>query len=150
MRKVKLKLPDGVTIKLSPGRHNALQVAVLEELGPRFAAGAKLLYLGDTAKKQIVCAADELARLNIGITEHDKLPDIILFDPAKNWLFLIEAVTTHGPVSPKRHAEIETMLARCAAARVYITAFLDKVDFVSTSLILPGKRRCGLPKPLTT
>ncbi len=90
---------------------------------------AKLLYLGDTAKKHVVCAADELAKLKIGITEHDKLPDIVLFDAAKNWLFLIEAVTTHGPVNPKRHAEIEAMLAECPAERVYVTAFLDKADF---------------------
>ena len=129
LRKVKLKLPTGATIQLSPGKHNALQVAVVEELGPRFAPGAKLLYLGDTAVKHIVCAADELAKLNIPITEHDKLPDIVLYDVKRNWLFLIEAVTTHGPVNPKRHAEIEAMLAECPAERIYLTAFLDKADF---------------------
>jgi hypothetical protein len=129
LQKVKLDLPAGATIELSPGKHNALQVAVVEELGPRFAPGAKLLYLGDTAKKHVVCAADELSRLSIGITEHDKLPDIVLYDAGKNWLFLIEAVTTHGPVNPKRHAEIEAMLAGCPAERIYVTAFLDKADF---------------------
>jgi len=129
MQKVQLELPSGATIRLSPGKHNALQVAVVEELGPRFAPGAKLLYLGDTAKKHVVCATDELARLNIGITEHDKLPDVVMHDPKKNWLFLIEAVTTHGPVNPKRHAEIETMFAGCPAGRIYVTAFLEKADF---------------------
>jgi hypothetical protein len=129
LRKVKLKLPTGATIQLSPGKHNALQVAVAEEFGPRFAPGAELLYLGDTANKHVVYAADALARLSIGITEHDKLPDIVLYDAKKRWLFLIEAVTTHGPVNPKRHAEIETMLAECPAERVYVTAFLDKADF---------------------
>ena len=129
LQKVELALPAGATIQLSPGKHDALQVAVVEELGPRFAPGAKLLYLGDTAKKHVVFAADDLKKLNIGITEHDKLPDIVLHDTKKNWLFLIEAVTTHGPVNPKRHAEIETMLAECPAERVYVTAFLDKTDF---------------------
>jgi adenine-specific DNA-methyltransferase len=129
LQRVKLELPAGATIQLSPGKHNALQVAVVEELGPRFAPGAKLLYLGDTAKKHVVLAADDLAKLNIGLTEHNKLPDIVLYDADKKWLFLIEAATTHGPVNPKRHAEIEAMLAECSAARVYITAFLDKADF---------------------
>jgi hypothetical protein len=129
LQKVNLQLPTGATVQLSPGKHNALQVAVVEELGPRFAPGAKLLYLGDTAKKHVVCAINELAELNIGITERDKLPDVVLHDAKKNWLFLIEAVTTHGPVNPKRHTEIETMLAKCPAERVYVTAFLDKVDF---------------------
>lgn len=129
LQKVKLELPTGTTIQLSPGKHNALQVAVVEELGPRFAPGAKLLYLGDTAKKHVVCEADALAKLSIGITEHDKLPDVVLYDAKKNWLFLIEAVTSHGPVNPKRHTEIEVMLSDCSAERVYITAFLDRADF---------------------
>jgi adenine-specific DNA-methyltransferase len=129
LQKVKLELPTGATIQLSPGTHNALQVAVVEELGPRFAPAAKLLYLGDTAKKHVIFSAAELAKLKIGITEHDKLPDIVLYDPKRKWLFLIEAVTTHGAVNPKRHAEIETMLAECPAERVYVSAFLDKADF---------------------
>ena len=129
LRKIKLELPTGAVIRLSPGKHNALQVAVVDELGPRFARAAKLLYLGDTAKKHVVCEADALASLSIGITKHDKLPDVVLYDSKKQWLFLIEAVTSHGPVSPKRHTEIETMLSTCPAERVYITAFLDKADF---------------------
>lgn len=131
LRKIKLKLPRGATIQLSPGKHNALQVAVVEEMGPRFAPGARLLYLGDTAKKHVVCATDQLAKLKIDINEHDKLPDIVLYDAKKNWLFLVEAVTSHGPVNPKRHAEIETMLADCPAERIYVTAFLDKATFRS-------------------
>jgi adenine-specific DNA-methyltransferase len=127
--KVKLELPSGKTVRLSPGKHNALQVAVIKEFGPRFAPGAKLLYLGDTAKKHIICSASDLVALNIGITEHDKLPDIILYDVKKNGLYLIEAVTSHGPVSPKLQAEIETMLRDCPAKRSYITAFLKKADF---------------------
>ena len=103
---------------------------MVEEFGPRFAPGARLLYLGRHGKEaRCLRLADELAKLNIGITEHDKLPDIVLYDAKRNWLFLIEAVTTHGPVNPKRHAEIETMLAECPAERVYVTAFLDKADF---------------------
>jgi hypothetical protein len=129
LQKIALRLPSGTTVLLSPGKHNALQVAIVEEFGPRFAPGAKLLYLGDTAKKHVVCLADALAKLKIGITEHDKLPDIVLFDPKKKWLYLVEAVTTHGPVTPKRYAELEDMFSRCPAARIYITAFLDAADF---------------------
>lgn len=143
LQKVKLNLPSGGIVRLSPGKHNALQVAIVSELGPRFAPGAKLLYLGDTAKKHVICANDEMAKLNIGITEHDKLPDVILYDAQKNWLFLIEAVTTHGPVSPKRHAEMETMLSQCPAERVYITAFLNRSDFRKYAADIRGKPKCG-------
>ena len=129
LHRIDLKLPDNYLIRLSPGKHNALQVAVIEEFGPRFAPGAALLYLGDTAHKHIVCETAVLETINIIITEHDKLPDIVLYDRKKKWLFLIEAVTSHGPVSPKRHAEMEAMLSSCPAERVYVTAFLSKTDF---------------------
>jgi len=129
LQKVLLHLPDGATVNLSPGRHNVLQVAVVEDFGPRFAPGATVLYLGDTAQKHVVCANEHLTALGIRITEHDKLPDVILFDAKRGWLFLVEAVTSHGPVSPKRHAEIERMLSHCQVERVYVTAFVSKSDF---------------------
>lgn len=129
LEKVELRLPGGPAFQLSPGRHNALQVAVIEDFGPRFAPGARVLYVGDTARKHVVCDTAVLAKLKIAITEHDKLPDLVLYDTARKWLFLVEAVTTHGPVGPKRHAEMQRMLSECPAGRIYLTAFLTKSDF---------------------
>ena len=51
------------------------------------------------------------------------MPDVILHDPERNWLFLIEAVTSHGPMSAKRVDELEDMLANCSCVRVFVTAF---------------------------
>lgn len=127
--KVPLTLPDGSIVYLSPGEHNVLQVAIVAELGPRFAPGAVVLYVGDTAQKHVVYGAGELKRIGVPITEHDKLPDVVLYRADKNWLYLIEAVTSHGPISPKRHKELEKMLSRCSADRVYITAFLEIHEF---------------------
>ena len=127
--KIPLKIADGTTLFLSPGVHNELQIAVVTEFGPRFAPGASLLYVGDTAEKHVHIEALQLTKLNVPITQHDKLPDVILHWPERNWLFLIEAVTSHGPVSPKRHREIEALLKTCPAERIYVTAFLDARAF---------------------
>lgn len=127
--RVPLKMANGKTVYFSPGKHNELQVAVIQEFGPRFAPGATILYLGDTAIKHVLCESKILAELNILITEHDKLPDIVLYWKENNWLFLIEAVTSHGPVSPKRHREIEDMLKDCIADRIYVTAFQETSIF---------------------
>lgn len=43
---VEVELPDGVRIRLSAGRHNELQAAVVRQFWPRFIPDAKLLYLG--------------------------------------------------------------------------------------------------------
>jgi len=127
--KIPLQVADGTAYKLSPGKHNKLQSAVISEFGPRFAPGAKILYLGDTAKKIIIFEKDLLARLQIPVSEHGKVADILLYDEKRNWLFLIEAVTVHGPISPKRHVELEKLLAKCTAERVYVTAFWDFATF---------------------
>lgn len=122
---VPVTLSKGLTLQLSPGEHNKVQAAIIQEFAPRFAPGASLLYLGDTAKKNLFVDSKKLVELGIPITDHDKLPDVILYDTDKKWLYLIEAVTSHGPMSPKRVLELEEMLADCKAGKIYITAFPD-------------------------
>jgi hypothetical protein len=124
-----LKLADGKQLYLTPGKHNELQIALIEKFGPRYAAGAVVLYLGDAANKFVVFEREQLEQLGVPITTHDKLPDIILYEKAKNWLYLIEAVTSHGPVSHKRRFELEKLLENCTAERIYISAFLDFARF---------------------
>ena len=107
MREIPIRTSTGDEIRLSPGRHNVLQGQVVTDFGPRFAPGSTLLYLGDAADKLLHLDKDKLADLGVPITEHDKLPDVVLYDEERNWLFLVEAVTSHGPVSPKRVEETE-------------------------------------------
>jgi adenine-specific DNA-methyltransferase len=126
---VALTLPDGSLVELSPGAHNELQVAVIEKMGPYFVPGAQVLYIGDTSQKHVVCNQQKLKKLRIPITSHDKLPDVALYEKKKNWLILVEAVTSHGPVSAKRHSELELMFSKCPASRVYVTAFASRKEF---------------------
>ena len=126
---IPIRLADGQELRLSPGRHNEVQKAIVEEFAPRFAPGARLLYLGDTAHKDLFVDKTGLAKLGIPITHHDKLPDVVIYDAERNWLFLVEAVTSHGPVSPKRVVELEAMLSACSAGLVYVTAFPDFSEF---------------------
>lgn len=119
------------TYELSPGQHNELQVAVVTEFGPRFAPGARLLYLGDTENKKLILDEAGFEQLGMPVPNHDKLPDVVLYDSNRNWLFLIEAVVSHGPVSHKRHLELEKLLQDCSAGRVYVSAFPDFLTYKS-------------------
>ena len=105
MREIPIRTSTSAEVRLSPGRHNRLQALVVSAFGPRFAPGSILLYLGDAARKFLHLDREKLDRLGIPFTEHDKLPDVVLYDEERNWLFLIEAVTSHGPMSPKRVEE---------------------------------------------
>ena len=128
-RLVPVTLPDGQEVLLSPGRHNEVQRAIVEEFAPRFAPGAHLLYLGDTEKKNLIVDSARLEDLGIPITDHDKLPDVVLYDAERKWIFLVEAVTSHGPVSPSRRIALEDMLSGCDAGAVYVSAFPDFAEF---------------------
>jgi type II restriction enzyme len=126
---IPVKLQNGETLKLSAGKHNEVQASIVELFAPRFANGGTLLYLGDTAKKDLYVDKQGLKDLGIPIDQHSKLPDVVIFDSKRNWLFLIEAVTSHGPVSPKRIVELEEFLKDCKVGKVYVTAFPDMSEF---------------------
>lgn len=129
LNQIPVTLQNGKTIKLSAGKHNEVQGAIVEQFAPRFANGGVLLYLGDTAKKDLYVDEQGLKDLGIPIDQHSKLPDVVIFDTKRNWLFLIEAVTSHGPVSPKRLLELEELLKDCKVGKVYVTAFPDMTEF---------------------
>lgn len=126
---IPVQLQNGEVLKLSAGKHNEVQAAIVEQFAPRFANGGTLLYLGDTAKKDLFVDKDGLKELGIPIDQHSKLPDVVIYDNKRNWLFLIEAVTSHGPVSPKRILELEDFLKDCKVGKVYVTAFPDMSEF---------------------
>lgn len=122
-------LQNGEILKLSAGKHNEVQAAIVEQFAPRFANGGTLLYLGDTAKKDLFVDEKGLKDLGIPIDQHSKLPDVVIYDNKRKWLFLIEAVTSHGPVSPKRLLELEDFLKNCKVGKVYVTVFPDMSEF---------------------
>lgn len=129
LKQIPVNLSNGKILKFSPGKHNELQIAIINEFAPRFAQGSLLLYVGDTAKKDLYIDSDKLKKIGVPIDQHSKLPDILLYDQKKKWLFLIEAVTSHGPVSPKRIIELNELFKKCKAGKVYVTAFPDFKEF---------------------
>ena len=81
--KIPLQVADGKVYQLSPGKHNKLEAAIVEEFSPRFAPGAKLIYFGDTAKKALLLDEATFTKLGIPVSQHGKLPDVILYDSKK-------------------------------------------------------------------
>ncbi|MDD4052449.1 MAG: BsuBI/PstI family type II restriction endonuclease, partial [candidate division Zixibacteria bacterium] len=128
-RGVPVTLPDGNMVMLSPGKHNALQAGIIKEFAPRFVPGAKVIYLGDTEKKNLVVDQKLAAKLHIPITEHDKLPDVMLYDAKQERLVLVEAVTSHGPMTPTRVYELRLMLLGCPVRPIFVTAFPDFAEY---------------------
>ena len=131
-KKKMLKMPVRINNKdftFSPGKHNQLQKAIIEEFAPRFAPGSECLYVGDTIQKDMVKNIEKLSQLGFEITLHDKMPDVVLYREDKHWIYFVESVTSVGPMDPKRILEIESMTGNVTAGKIFVTAFLDFTTF---------------------
>ena len=123
MRKLPVKLATGETMRLSPGDHSELIKAIIEEFAPRFVPGGVLIYAGDTGEKWGYFDKELLSKLDVEVDGHGKMPDLVLYYPEREWLLLVESVTSHGPVDGKRHDELARLFAGSKAGLVYVTAF---------------------------
>ena len=102
---------------------NELIKKVVEEFCPRFAPGGKVIYVGDAGEKLTDSELHYFEQLGIAVDRHGKMPDIIVHMPDKNWLVLVEAVTSHGPIDVKRHNELQALFRDGKAGLVFVTAF---------------------------
>jgi hypothetical protein len=130
MTMVPVKVRDGYEIALSAGDHSLLIKAIVEEFCPRFVAGGQLVYVGDTGDKYGYFDFDALAKLGVELDNHGKLPDVAIYSSENNWLFLIESVTSHGPVDSKRRRELEELFSKCTAGIVFVSAFPNRKVFL--------------------
>ena len=120
---IPVKIAPGKEITLSPGEHSELIRAIIEDFGARFVPGGVLIYAGDTGEKWGYFDAALLSKLGVSVDAHGKMPDVVLHYPERNWLLLVESVTSHGPVDGKRHAELARLFSNSNAGLVYVTAF---------------------------
>lgn len=130
MEMIPVKVKEGYEITLSPGEHSQLIKDIVEELGPRYAPGGELLYVGDTGDKHGFFDKDLLTSLGVTLDNHGKMPDVVIYMRDKNWLLLIESVTSHGPVDSKRQIELARLFKECTAGLVYISAFPNRKVFL--------------------
>ena len=124
--RIPVQIAPGKQITLSPGEHSELIRAIIQDFAPRFAPGSALVYVGDTGNKWGYFDAALLAELGVQVNAHGKMPDVVLHYTEKNWLLLVESVTSHGPVDGKRHAELARLFAASKVGLVYVTAFPNR------------------------
>ena len=98
------RLPDGSGFYPPRYRWCLLMKAVVEKFCPAFAPGSDVPYLADTGNKFTHHDTARLAARGVTLDSAAKFPDIIVHHTAKNWLLLIEVVTSAGQ---------QIRLARC-------------------------------------
>ncbi len=130
MRRIPVTVAPGKSITLSPGGQNILIEQIITTFAPSYTPGGKVLYVGDTDNKFAYFDEEGLAALGVSVELHGKMPDVILHHVEKNWLVLVEAVTSHGPVDGKRKDELKRLFQHSRAGLVFVTAFLTRKAMV--------------------
>ena len=126
MQMIPVVVAGSEEIKLAPGAHSELIKQIITEFAPRFTPEAEVIYVGDMGDKVGYFQKARLAEFGVTIDRHGKMPDVVLYFGDKGWLFLIESVTSHGPVDAKRHNELAALFKGAVPGLVYVTAFPDR------------------------
>jgi hypothetical protein len=128
MSKMPITTAEGMTILLAPGEHYQLIKGLVEEFVPNFVPGSKVLYASDTGGKRGYFDEEGWRALGVKVDVRDNMPDVGLYYPAKNWLLLVEAVTSHGAIDEKRRDELATLFSRSTAVLLFVSAFATRDD----------------------
>jgi type II restriction enzyme len=126
---IPVSLSEGQKLSFTPGKHNELQKAIIEEFLPRYGHGSEILYIGDTSDKYLYLNGERLLELYFPEPSHEELPDIITVSEKKAWIYLIEAVTSFGQISQVRRLELKKLTQRCIYPVIFVTAFLDRITY---------------------
>ncbi|OKH39062.1 restriction endonuclease [[Phormidium ambiguum] IAM M-71] len=130
MQRIPVTVAPGIIISLSPGGQNILIEKIINDFCSLFTPAGKLLYVGDTGDKWVYFDRESLQVLGVTVEAHGKMPDIVVHYVQKNWLVLIEAVTSHGAITPKRRNELAAIFQNSTAGLVFVTAFNRRSDMV--------------------
>jgi hypothetical protein len=126
VNRIPITLSDGTAFTLSPGGQNVLIRNIVDDFCGFFTPGGHVLYVGDADSKWALAELEKLASLGVEVDSHGKMPDLVVHLPDRNWLVLIEAASSHGPVDAKRHGELNSLFAKSTAGLVFVSAFPDR------------------------
>jgi adenine-specific DNA-methyltransferase len=127
--KIPVQLSENHSIELSAGGQNILIKKIVEDFCSRFVLKGEILLLGDAADKALVDETAKLKKIGVTIDARGKAPDVVIHDKKRNWLIIVEAVTSHGPIDQKRRNEIKDLFGKSTLGIVYVTAFPDSATY---------------------
>ena len=108
---------------------DVLQKDIIERFLAIFGFEAEVLYVGDTSSKFLFVNRQKLTEIKFFELAHDQLPDVIAYSEKKNWLYLVETVTTANPITELRRRTLLELTRDCTADVIFITAFPDRATY---------------------
>jgi adenine-specific DNA-methyltransferase len=108
------------------GVKNVIVKKVVKEFCPRFAPGGLAIHVAGPNEGPPHLNVRCLRRLGVALDTNLRMPDVIVHLPRRNRLFLIQAASIQGPVTPERLAELELVFGVAGARLLIVTACLSR------------------------
>lgn len=125
LTRIPVTIPSGSKITLQAGGQNILIKSMIDNFCSYFAQGAEVLYVGDADSKLMIFNEEKFLQLGVQLDPHGKFPDLVVYHEEKNWLYLMEACSTHGPIDHIRYNELSEMFAASSAGLIFVSCFPD-------------------------
>jgi hypothetical protein len=111
-------------------KHSDLINACVMHYAPSFLPGYQVVYVDDGDGDRITEEDQErLAKAGLELRLGDAMPDVLLWNPEKEWLWVVEAVTSDGEVDIHKKQQMEEVARRAGKAGVgFTTAYLSWKD----------------------
>jgi hypothetical protein len=116
-----IRLPDGSLYIPPRAKWRILIKAVVELFCARFAPGSVLVCIADPESRFVHLNKRMLRRLGVVLDRTHGIPDLIVYDAAKNWLLLFEVLVSAASTDGKRREELSKLIAGCTASVVFVT-----------------------------
>lgn len=117
---------ESTTSQIVVSPHTELINACVDHYAPKFLSGFNVVYVddgdGDRVTENDILALEE-AGVQIGIG--DPMPDILLWNPTTDWLWVIEAVNSDGEVDLQKQKNLQELCRRSGKAGIGFTSAYD-------------------------
>ncbi len=109
-------------------RQSKLAKSFCKTFAPRFVPDSVLVYAKTAGHEKPSMNEATSAALGFVIDDHDKMPDIVLFDAAHDRLILADCASDKKLMDGARVAELARLFDKARPGLVYVTAFRNRQD----------------------
>ena len=105
--------------------------AVVREFSPRFTRSGQLLWVSEGTAEPAQISASGLKKLGLGSLSSHELPNVLILDRKRRWLFLVDVAAIRGQVTVLRCEALKQVFQRCDLGFIFVSAYQHRAEFQS-------------------
>lgn len=100
--------------------------AVLEEFQPRFIGQGRVVWTSDDSDETTLVSRDSIVELGLPSAPTRELPNVVIHDPGRHWLVLVDVASLRGQMTAKRCELLKRLFHVRGFRLVLVNAFASR------------------------